>query len=142
MQDINVVTLIGRFTKDVEIRKTQSGKSVVQFTLAANRRGKDAGADFINCVAWEKTADVISQYCHKGDRIGVIGRIATRSYDDKYSNKKVFVTEIMVDQFEFLSEPKKEEPKQEQPKQEAPKQQYEPQRDLLGWTVPGEDLPF
>ena len=134
MQDINVVTLIGRSTKDIEIRKTQSGKSVVQFTLAVNRRGKDAGADFINCVAWEKTADVLAQYCHKGDRIGIVGRIATRSYDDKYSNKKVFVTEIMVDQFEFLSEPKKEEPKQE-----APKQQYEPQR---GWTVPGEDLPF
>lgn len=139
MQDINSCVIIGRVTKDIEIRKTQSGKSVVQFTLAVNRRGKDAGADFINCVAWEKAADVIAQYCHKGDRIGVIGRIATRSYDDKYSNKKVFVTEIMVDQFEFLSEPKKEEPKQEQPKQEAPKQQYEPQR---GWTVPGEDLPF
>lgn len=138
MQDINSVTLIGRSTKDIEIRKTQSGKSVVQFTLAVNRRGKDAGADFINCVAWEKTADVLAQYCHKGDRIGIIGRIATRSYDDKITGKKTFVTEIMVDQFEFLSEPKKEEPKQE-----VPKQQYEPQRDLLGWTVPGEEeLPF
>ena len=136
MQDINSVTLIGRSTKDIEIRKTQSGKSVVQFTLAVNRRGKDAGADFINCVAWEKTADVLAQYCHKGDRIGIVGRISTRSYDDKITGKKVFLTEIMVDQFEFLSEPKKEEPKQEQPKQ-----QYEPQRDLLGGTVP-EDLPF
>lgn len=142
MQDINSTVLIGRITKDIEVRKTQSGKSVAQFTLAVSRRGKDAGADFINCVAWEKAADVLAQYGHKGDRIGIVGRIATRSYDDKYSNKKVFVTEIMVDQFEFLSEPKKEEPKQEQPKQEAPKQQYEPQRDLLGWTVPGEDLPF
>lgn len=142
MQDINSCVIIGRATKDVEIRKTQSGKSVVQFTLAVNRRGKDAGADFINCVAWEKTADVLAQYCHKGDRIGIVGRISTRSYDDKTTGKKTFVTEIMVDQFEFLSEPKKEEPKQEQPKQEAPKQQYEPQRDLLGWTVPGEELPF
>lgn len=141
MQDINSCVVIGRFTKDVEIRKTQSGKSVVQFTLAVNRRGKDAGADFINCVAWEKTADVIAQYCHKGDRIGIIGRIATRSYDDKYSNKKIFVTEIMVEQVEFLSEGKKEAPKQEQPKQEAPKQQYEPQRDLSEWEIP-EDLPF
>ena len=140
MQDINSVTLIGRSTKDIEIRKTQSGKSVVQFTLAVNRRGKDAGADFINCVAWEKTADVLAQYCHKGDRIGIVGRISTRSYDDKTTGKKVFVTEIMVDQFEFLSEPKKEEPKQE-PKPE-PTQQREPQRDLLGWTVPGEELPF
>lgn len=138
MQDINSTVLIGRTTKDIEVRKTQSGKSVVQFTLAVNRRGKDAGADFINCVAWEKAADVLAQYCHKGDRIGIVGRIATRSYDDKNTGKKTFVTEIMVDQFEFLSEPKKEEPKQEQPKQ-----QYEPQRDLLGWTVPGEeDLPF
>lgn len=142
MQDINICTLVGRFTKDVEIRKTQSGKSVVQFTLAVNRRGKDAGADFINCVAWEKSADILAQYSHKGDRIGIVGRIATRSYDDKTTGKKVFVTEIMVDQFEFLSEPKKEEPKQEQPKPEYT-QQREPQRDLLGWTVPGEeDLPF
>ena len=133
---MNSCVLVGRITKDIEIRKTQSGKSVVQFTLAVNRRGKDAGADFINCVAWEKTADVLAQYCHKGDRIGIVGRISTRSYDDKITGKKVFLTEIMVDQFEFLSEPKKEEPKQE-----APKQQYEPQRDLLGGTVP-EDLPF
>lgn len=141
MQDINSCVIIGRATKDIEIRKTQSGKSVVQFSLAVNRRGKDAGADFINCVAWEKTADVLAQYCHKGDRIGIVGRISTRSYDDKITGKKVFVTEIMVEQFEFLSEPKKEEPKQE-PKQE-PTQQREPQRDLLGWTVPGEeDLPF
>ena len=139
MQDINSCVVVGRFTKDVEIRKTQNGKSVVQFTLAVNRRGKDAGADFINCVAWEKTADVLAQYCHKGDRIGIVGRIATRSYDDKYSNKKIFVTEIMVEQCEFLSEGKKEAPKQEPQKQEQPKQQYEPQR---GWTVPGEDLPF
>lgn len=138
MQDINVVTLIGRSTKDIEIRKTQSGKSVVQFTLAVNRRGKDAGADFINCVAWEKAADVLAQYGHKGDRIGIVGRIATRSYDDKNTGKKVFVTEIMVDQFEFLSEAKKEEPK---PVQEQPKQQYEPQRDSFGWEIP-EDLPF
>lgn len=141
MQDINSCVIIGRATKDIEIRKTQSGKSVVQFSLAVNRRGKDAGADFINCVAWEKTADVLAQYCHKGDRIGIVGRISTRSYDDKITGKKVFVTEIMVEQFEFLSEPKKEEPKQE-PKPE-PTQQREPQRDLLGWTVPGEeDLPF
>ena len=136
MQDINVVTLIGRFTKDIEVRKTQSGKSVAQFSIAVNRRGKDAGADFINCVAWEKAADVLAQYGHKGDRIGIVGRIATRSYDDKNTGKKTFVTEIMVDQFEFLSEPKKEEPKQEQPKQ-----QYEPQRDSFGWEIP-EDLPF
>lgn len=135
---MNTCTLVGRVTKDIEMRKTQSGKSVVQFTLAVNRRGKDAGADFINCVAWEKTADVLAQYCHKGDRIGVIGRIATRSYDDKNTGKKVFVTEIMVDQFEFLSEAKKEEPK---PVQEQPKQQYEPQRDSFGWEIP-EDLPF
>lgn len=138
MQDINSCVIIGRATKDIEIRKTQSGKSVVQFTLAVNRRGKDAGADFINCVAWEKTADVLAQYGHKGDRIGIVGRIATRSYDDKNTGKKVFVTEIMVDQFEFLSEAKKEEPK---PVQEQPKQQYEPQRDSFGWEIP-EDLPF
>ena len=138
MQDINVVTLIGRFTKDVEVRKTQTGKSVAQFSIAVNRRGKDAGADFINCVAWEKAADLLAQYGRKGDRVGIVGRIATRSYDDKNTGKKIFVTEIMVDQFEFLSEAKKEEPK---PVQEQPKQQYETQRDLLGWTIP-EDLPF
>lgn len=138
MQDINSTVLIGRIVKDIEVSKTQSGKSVAQFTLAVNRRGKDAGADFINCVAWEKAADVLAQYGHKGDRIGIVGRISTRSYDDKTTGKKVFVTEIVVDQFEFLSEPKKEEPKQEEPMQEEPKGPY----GKYGGSIYDDDLPF
>ena len=108
MQDINICTIVGRLTKDVEVRKTQTGKSVAQFTLAVNKRGEDAGADFINCVAWEKAADTIGQYSHKGDRIGIVGRIATRNYDDHSTGKKVYVTEIMVTQFQFLGARKNE----------------------------------
>ena len=75
---------IGRLTRDPEVRYTQSGKACARFTLAIDRRKSSDGnsqADFISCVAWEKTAEVISQYTGKGRKIAVDGRIQTRSYD-------------------------------------------------------------
>ena len=71
---INRVILVGRLTRDPELRKTQSGASVVSYTIAVNRRVQTPGqpdADFINCVAWNKTADLMAQYLHKGSLIGV-----------------------------------------------------------------------
>ena len=101
---MNKTILIGRLTKDIDLRKTPNGASVVQFTIAVNRRVKQQGqpeADFINCVAWNKTADVMAQYLHKGSQIGVEGRIQTRSYDDK-DGKRIYVTEVIVEAFDFL----------------------------------------
>ncbi|MEQ2868636.1 single-stranded DNA-binding protein [Selenomonas noxia] len=94
---------IGRLTRDPEVRYTQSGKACAKFTLAIDRRKSSDGnqqADFIPCVAWEKTAEVISQYVTKGQKIAVEGRIQTRSYDAQDGNKR-YVTEVVVNSMEF-----------------------------------------
>ena len=107
---INRVVLVGRITKDPELRKTQSGTSVVSFTIACNRRVPSQGqdADFINCVAWNKTADFMAQYVKKGALLGLEGRIQTRSYDDK-DGKRVYVTEVVADSVQFLESKKQAE---------------------------------
>lgn len=107
---INRVILVGRLTKDVELRKTASGNSVVSFTLAVSRRvnknntaANQPTADFISCVAWNQTADLMKSYLHKGSQIGVEGKIQTRSYDDpNIPGKKVYVTEVLCDSVTFL----------------------------------------
>ena len=94
---------IGRLTRDPEVRYTQSGKACAKFTLAIDRRKSSDGnqqADFISCVAWEKTAEVISQYCTKGKKIAVEGLIQTRSYDANDGSKR-YVTEVVVQSMEF-----------------------------------------
>lgn len=101
---INRVVLAGRLVKDPVLRKTANGASVVSFTVACTRRFKQEGqpdADFINTVAWNKTADIVHQYTHKGSLVGVEGRIQTRSYDDQ-SGKRVFVTEVVAESVQFL----------------------------------------
>ncbi|QHJ77816.1 MAG: hypothetical protein [Bacteriophage sp.] len=107
---INRVVLIGRLTRDLELKTTQSGLSVASFTLAVNRQFTDAngnrGADFINCVIWKKSAENLCKYTHKGSLIGIDGRLQTRSYDNN-NGQKVFVTEVVVDSFSLL-EPKSE----------------------------------
>lgn len=107
---MNKVILIGRVTKDIELKKTNSGKSVVSFTLAVNRDYKNAegsyDADFINCVAFEKRAETISKYVHKGDKFSICGKLNTRTFE-KSDGSKGYATEVMVDDFEFL-EPKKQ----------------------------------
>lgn len=110
---INNVILVGRLTKEPEIRMTQSGTKVCSFTLAVNRRSQTPGqpdADFINCVAWNKTAELMAQYLHKGSLIGVEGRIQTRSYDNQ-QGQRVYVTEVVTDSVQFL-EPKNTQPQQ------------------------------
>lgn len=105
MQDINRVVLIGRLTRDPELRKTQNGTSVCSFTLAVNRRQNQDGtqeADFINCVAWNKLADNIQLYQKKGNQLGIEGRINTRSYDNQ-QGQKVYVTEVVAENVQFLT---------------------------------------
>ena len=109
---MNNVVLIGRLAKDVELRRTNSGKAVASFTLAVNKDFKNEqggyDADFIDCVAFEQRAETISQYVHKGDKFGVIGQLATRSYETK-EGKKVKVTEVKVEKFDFLERKKNTE---------------------------------
>ena len=102
---INKVILVGRITKDPELRKTSSGISTVSFTLACNRRfsnsqgGQDA--DFINCVAWRQSADFMANYVKKGSLLGVEGRIQTRNYKDQ-NDRTVYVTEVVCDSVQIL----------------------------------------
>ena len=110
---MNSVVLIGRLTKDVDLRYTNNQTAVGRFSLAVDRFGKDKGADFINCVAFDKKAEVINMYTHKGDKIAVIGRIQTGSYTNK-DGQKVYTTDIIVNEIEFC-EGRKEEQKEERP---------------------------
>lgn len=133
---MNKTQLIGRLTKDVVLRRTTSDKSVASFTLAVNRRSKDDGADFISCIAWNKTAETLAKYVHKGDRIGVCGRIQTRGYKDK-DGKSVYVTEVVVDEVEFL-----ESKKSENRTETAQNERNDAVDDLGGWDIDESDLPF
>jgi single-strand DNA-binding protein len=106
---INRVVLTGNLTKDPELKITQSGLSVVQFVIGVQRqfarKDGEREADFINCVAWRRTAENIAKYFRKGQLIGVDGRIQTRSYDNK-NGQRVYVTEVVVDDFTFLNSKK------------------------------------
>lgn len=97
---MNNVSLIGRLTKDVQERRTQNGTAVVSFTLAVDRRKREDGADFINCIAWDKAAETIARYVHKGDLFGVTGYIQTRSYEK--DGRMNYVTEVVTTGFQFL----------------------------------------
>lgn len=98
---MNKVILIGRLTKDPELRYAPgTGTGVSRFTVAVNRRKKEDGADFINCVAFGKTAETISQYLTKGRQIAITGSIRTGSYDK--DGVKHYTTDVAVDGFEFI----------------------------------------
>jgi single-strand DNA-binding protein len=101
---MNKVMLIGRLTKDPDLRYTQSGTAVANFTLAVNRRYNPNGeqeADFINCVAWQKAAEFVADYFHKGKQMALEGRLQVRSYDGD-DGKRRWVTEVVVEQMEFV----------------------------------------
>lgn len=102
---MNKVLLIGRLTKEPELKNTSNGTPVTTFSLAVDRRFKDANGnrptDFISIVAWNKTAEFIAKYFHKGNRIGFAGNIQTRSYEDQ-NGQKHFITEVIADEAEFV----------------------------------------
>lgn len=109
MAGINNVVLVGRLTKDVNLRSTQNGMMVGTFTLAVDRTTKDQNgnrqADFIPCVIWNtkysKKAENLATYAHKGSLIGITGAIQTRNYDNK-DGQRVYVTEVMCHDFKLL----------------------------------------
>lgn len=102
---INNVVLVGRLTKDPDLRYTQSGTAVANFTLAVNRtftnQGGEREADFINCVIWRKAAENLANMVGKGAQIGVTGRIQTRNYENK-EGQRVFVVEVVAENFQML----------------------------------------
>ncbi len=103
---LNNVTIMGRLTADTELRRTGTGKAVTSFTIACDKPGKDNGASFIPCVAWEKTGEFIDKYFSKGSAIVVEGRLESRQYETK-DNQKRTVLEVVVSQAHFCG--KKEE---------------------------------
>ena len=131
---VNAVVILGRTTKDIELRRTGSGTAVASFTLAVNRdfRTQDGQeADFIQCVAWKKTAELLEQYVHKGDRIAVSGSIRTRNYEDNHG-KKVYITEVLANHVEFIET--KREMQSDSPSVQNKSSSYN------GWGNTGYDL--
>ena len=101
---MNKVFLIGRLSRDPELRHTTSGMAVCQINVAVSRRtgaGRDPETDFINVVVWDKQAENVSKYLAKGRQVAVEGRIQTRSYDNN-EGKKTYVTEVVANNVEFL----------------------------------------
>lgn len=128
---INRAILVGRLTKDAELKSTPTGKSVCNFTLAV-QRDKDT-SDFINCVAWGKTAEILSQYTAKGSLVAVEGRIQTRSYDSNGQTK--YVTEVNCDGLTLCD---RKEEKKETPL-EIPAKDWMKFSDV---SISDEELPF
>lgn len=102
---INRVVLVGRLTRDVDLKYTNSGNAVGQFNMAVNRQFTNANgdreADFINCVIWRKSAENFANFAHKGSLVGVEGRLQTRNYENQ-QGQRVYVTEVVVDNFSLL----------------------------------------
>ena len=103
---MNKVILIGRLTRDPEIKTTNTNLPYVQFTIAVDRnyqnKNGERQADFINCIAWRATADLIGRYIHKGNLIGVEGQIQTNSYDDPNTGMRRTSTNVLVENVQFL----------------------------------------
>ena len=125
---MNSVQLIGRLTKDLDLKYTSSGTAVGTFTLAVNRQfTNQAGereADFINCVIWRKSAENFANFTRRGSLVGITGRIQTRNYEEN-DGKRVYITEVVADNFTLL------EPKQtteQRPRESTQERQQEQKR--------------
>lgn len=131
---MNVITITGRITAEPELKVTTNGKNVLSFTVAV-RRDKDT-TDFLPCTAWNKTAEIISQYFHKGDQIGIIGSLQTRHYEKDGQKRTAY--DILVDKFDFIggkADKKESEQTNDEPNPYANEQKFEE----IGSD---EDLPF
>lgn len=106
----NTISISGRLTKDVELRYTTTDKPVATFTLAVDRDGKDAGCDFINCVAWQNTALFVDKYFRKGSGAIVTGRLQMRNYEDKNGNKRT-AAEVIANSVYFAGDKKEDNEK-------------------------------
>lgn len=142
---INRVVLVGRLTKNPEFRTTPSGVDVATFTLAVNRNFKSKNgeqqADFINCVVFRKQAENVNNYLNKGSLAGVDGRLQSRSYENK-EGQRVFVTEVICDNVQFLETKGTQKQNGQQPKQSLSSQDN-PFANANGpIDISDDDLPF
>lgn len=132
--NLNKVILGGRITADPELKQTPQGVSVTSFSVAVNRRGKEQQADFINCVAWRQTAEIICRFFKKGSSICIVGNIQVRTWNDNNGNKR-YATEVVADEVHFVDS------RDEQSAQGAPTftTAQAPQFEEIS---PEDDLPF
>ena len=145
---INNVTLIGRLTKDVELKYTPANQAVAQFTLAVNRIFKNANgereSDFINCVIWRKSAENFANFVKKGALIGITGRIQTRNYENA-QGQRVYVTEVVAENFQMLESRNQQQGQQQAQLQQATQQQAKQPDPFAGGTptsLNDDSLPF
>jgi single-strand DNA-binding protein len=104
---MNTCSLIGNLATEVEVRDVGEGKRVASFLLAVNRGSRDAGADFVSVSAWERQAELCADYLTKGQRVGVVGRLRSHSWDDE--GKRRTRVEVVAQRIDFLSGPRSEE---------------------------------
>lgn len=104
-KSINQVILMGRLTRDPEVRTTTTGKTITSFSIAVDRGGQDDAADFFDVTAWEKLGELVSQYLSKGRRCLVQGRLRQDSWDDKETGKKRSKVEVVATDVTFLDGP-------------------------------------
>ena len=146
---INNVSLTGRITKDLEKHETGKGTSVVNFSLAVDRRRKNANgdreADFISIQAWGLTADLLCKYCGKGSLIGVEGRIQTRNYENN-QGQRVYVTEVVAENVTFLDSKKNNNQSQQSGYQQSNGYQNDNYQQPFDSAMPfddsADDVPF
>lgn len=146
---INNVTLTGRITKDLEKNQTNKGTSVVNFSLAVDRRFKNSNgehdADFIGIQAWDMTANLLCKYCGKGSLIGIEGRIQTRNYENN-QGQRVYVTEVVAENVTFLDSKKNNQSQQGGYQQSNGYQndnyQQQPFDSALPFDNSADDVPF
>lgn len=130
---LNSVVLEGRLVNDPDLRVTTQGTNVCSFSIAVQRRGKDAGADFFDCTAWSGTAETIAKYFKKGSPIAISGRLRQESWEK--DGKKYHKVSVMVNEFSFLSGASKHE--------EEPTNDNEPTVEPVESNeIPLEDIPF
>ncbi len=147
---INNTVLVGRVTKDVELKYTPANQAVAQFTLAVNRTFKNANgereADFINCVIWRQAAENFANWVKKGALIGITGRIQTRNYENQ-QGQRVYITEVVAENFQMLeSRSQQQGQQQSQPQKRAAAPQQNKQTDPFTGGTPtnltDDSLPF
>ena len=143
---MNSICLVGRLTKDVDLRYTPSNVAVATFSLAVNRTFKNENgereADFINCVMWRQQAENLANWAKKGALIGITGRIQTRSYDNQ-QGQRVYVTEVVAEQFQLLeSKGQGNQGQQKQAQQQTPDFSRNENTNTNPLEISDDDLPF
>ena len=151
--DINRIFMIGRLTKDPELRYTQGGTSIASFSVANNRsysaqNERKEMVSYFNCIAWGKTGEVIAQHCKKGQRIGIEGRLQQRSWQDQSGQKRNTV-EIVIENFQFLdAKPRDNDFSSQASATPPPQEEYSPSPQFYGQETDSsphfsdDDIPF